>query len=277
MRSEKTPAGRPPRNNATLNHTGLLGGFDFLAADYRKQTFPRHAHEEYLVGVIEGGVHDVWCEGGWWHASRNVVATFAPDQMHHGGTGDEHGWQQTVFYFPQELVQCAMDNDGETLSFHQPFQHSEDISSRLLGLRHLLENQGETLLLQQEVLRTIELVFNRLSKVPPAPHQATPKELEWTRDYIHDNVGNSFQLDELAAVSGLTKRRFIDHFKEKFHLAPYQYVMLTRVRKAKDILKTGGSIAEAAFQAGFSDQSHLTRNFRAIYGATPARYVRQFV
>jgi len=47
-----------------------------------------------------------------------------------------------------------------------------------------------------------------------------------------------------------------------------------RYRRARNLLKAGGSIGDAAFGAGFADQSHLTRNFRAIYGVTPARYVR---
>lgn len=58
MSKNPTPAGRRPRNDATLKHTDLLGGFDYLRADYTKQTFLRHSHEEYLVGVrVNGGMH----------------------------------------------------------------------------------------------------------------------------------------------------------------------------------------------------------------------------
>jgi AraC-like DNA-binding protein len=34
------------------------------------------------------------------------------------------------------------------------------------------------------------------------------------------------------------------------------------------------SISSIAFQAGFADQSHLTRLFRARFGLTPAEYRR---
>ena len=60
---EKPPSvGRPARNQATLKHTHVLGVFDYLKADYSEQTFPRYSHEGYLIGVIEDGVHDVWCQ-----------------------------------------------------------------------------------------------------------------------------------------------------------------------------------------------------------------------
>ena len=45
---------------------------------------------------------------------------------------------------------------------------------------------------------------------------------------------------------------------------------LDQVRRSLD---GGASLAEAAIMAGFSDQSHMTRRFKAGYGLTPARWV----
>ena len=163
MSTLSPPAGRPPRNDATLKHTDLLGGFDYLYADYTKQTFPRHSHEEYLVGVIEDGVHDVWCRGEWWHASKNVIATLSPEETHHGGLGDADAWQQTIFYLPHEVVREAMDDPNSSYSFHQPFKHSPEIAGKLINLRSLLESNTERLLLEQEVLQTVGSVFETLS------------------------------------------------------------------------------------------------------------------
>jgi AraC-like DNA-binding protein len=33
-------------------------------------------------------------------------------------------------------------------------------------------------------------------------------------------------------------------------------------------------LAETAHQAGFADQAHFTRTFKAAFGLTPGRYVR---
>lgn len=275
MPDTHAPAGRRPRNEATLKHTDLLGGFDHLRADYTKQTFPRHSHEEYLVGVIEEGVHDVWCKGEWWHASKDVVATFSPDEAHHGGLGDANAWRQTIFYFPQDIVREAMDCADSTYSFHQPFIHSPVIAERLTNLRSLLETGSDRLLLEQEVLETVGQVFGTLSDAKTKERAIGSKELDEVRDYIQDNIQGTFDISTLADLSGFTKRQFMSRFQKLFHMAPYQYVMLARVRRAREMLQKGASIADAAFEAGFSDQSHLTRNFRAIYGVTPARYLQQ--
>lgn len=275
MPEAHNPVGRRPSNEATLKHTELLGGFDYLRADYTKQTFPRHSHEEYLVGVIEDGVHDVWCKGEWWHASKDVVATFSPDEAHHGGLGDADAWRQTIFYFPQNIVREAMDCADSTYSFHQPFKHSPEIAARLVMLRSLLETNSDRLFLEQEVLETVGQVFESLSDAETEVRTIGKKELGEVHSFIHDNIQGTFDISTLAGLSGFTKRQFMSRFQKQFHMAPYQYVMQTRVRRAREMLQNGASITDAAFEAGFSDQSHLTRNFRAIYGVTPARYFQQ--
>jgi hypothetical protein len=68
-----------------LKHVGVLGGLDYPAAEYRRQDFPRHTHEERLIGLIESGVQDVWCCGQWWHGGPGFVATFALEEPHYGG------------------------------------------------------------------------------------------------------------------------------------------------------------------------------------------------
>src|SRR5258708_4030703 len=85
------PRGRPPQNRAVMKHVGYLGGLDYLTANYRKQNFPKHVHEEYLIGLIERGVHDVWCRGELWHAGVGAIASFAPGEPHFGGAGAELG------------------------------------------------------------------------------------------------------------------------------------------------------------------------------------------
>jgi AraC-like DNA-binding protein len=44
----------------------------------------------------------------------------------------------------------------------------------------------------------------------------------------------------------------------------------TRLRRAADALQRGRSLADAAHEAGFADQAHLTRQMREMMGLTPA-------
>jgi AraC-like DNA-binding protein len=79
-----------------------------------------------------------------------------------------------------------------------------------------------------------------------------------------------------AAVrsSGCSHRRFVGLFRRTLGLAPVTYRRLQRFRRAVDGLSNADSLARLAFDCGFSDQAHLSREFREMAGVTPDQYRR---
>jgi AraC-like DNA-binding protein len=57
-------------------------------------------------------------------------------------------------------------------------------------------------------------------------------------------------------------------------LPPHAYHVQLRVARAARLLAAGAPLSGAAFGAGFADQSHLSRKFKAAYGMTPLQFVR---
>jgi AraC-like DNA-binding protein len=51
------------------------------------------------------------------------------------------------------------------------------------------------------------------------------------------------------------------------------YRTLRRLALARTAIESGQSLARAAAETGFADQSHMTRQFKRTYGLTPARWV----
>ncbi len=54
-----------------------------------------------------------------------------------------------------------------------------------------------------------------------------------------------------------------------FGTSPDRYRTLRRVALARAAIESGQSLAGAAAEAGFADQSHMTRQFKRTYGLTP--------
>ncbi len=54
-------------------------------------------------------------------------------------------------------------------------------------------------------------------------------------------------------------------------ITPVTYMTQLRIARAKKLVREGTSIAEAAVEAGFSDQPHLTRVMKRHMGITPGR------
>ncbi|MEU3961524.1 AraC family transcriptional regulator [Streptomyces buecherae] len=97
-----------------------------------------------------------------------------------------------------------------------------------------------------------------------------PRRLAEVVDFIHAHLARRVTLAELAAVAGVSESHFTRAFKASTGDSPHQYVLQRRLEHARrELVRTDRPIAEIAAEAGFADQSHLTRTMRRHHGATP--------
>ncbi|MHC2296313.1 AraC family transcriptional regulator [Rhizobium mongolense] len=95
------------------------------------------------------------------------------------------------------------------------------------------------------------------------------------RELLESRFSGKITVAELAAVSGLSPRHFIQAFTKTFGEPPHKYVLRLRLNFAEKLLVENVlSIAEIAHLSGFSDQSHLTATMSKHRNRTP-RQVRQ--
>jgi len=109
----------------------------------------------------------------------------------------------------------------------------------------------------------------------PAAHRPAPsraRSLAPVLAHIAAHLGEPLPLAGLAAISGLSVWRFATVFRERIGMAPHRYVNLQRVRHAQALLRQGATLASAASESGFCDQSHLSRRFKRLCGMTPGQY-----
>ncbi|MBV8384284.1 MAG: helix-turn-helix transcriptional regulator [Planctomycetaceae bacterium] len=93
-------------------------------------------------------------------------------------------------------------------------------------------------------------------------------------EYIEEHLDAGPSLEQMAAVARLSPYHFARQFKKATGLLPYQYVILRRVERAKQLLQaqTSLSLAEVAAHAGFSDQSQFSHHFKRLVGVTPRQF-----
>ncbi len=97
-----------------------------------------------------------------------------------------------------------------------------------------------------------------------------PRTLARVVDYVNDSLADPLTLEQLATLAGLSPSHFVTMFKRSTGVAPHQYVLARRIERARALLADPRlPIADVAAQAGFADQSHLTRVLRRHTGLTP--------
>lgn len=92
------------------------------------------------------------------------------------------------------------------------------------------------------------------------------------RDLIGSALESPLSIATLAAAVNLSPHHFARMFKESFGVSPAQYILQARISHAKQLLQGDDTLASIAAQTGFSQQSHMTMQFRRATGATPAHY-----
>lgn len=84
----------------------------------------------------------------------------------------------------------------------------------------------------------------------------------------------SIRVSTLARDLELSRDRFEKRFRAAVGAPPKQLASLFRVRHAIRLHEAGADLTSTALDAGYSDQSHFIREFRAVTGEAPRRFFR---
>lgn len=95
-------------------------------------------------------------------------------------------------------------------------------------------------------------------------------------DYMDAHLPKRVELAYLAKLAGLSPSHFSRAFKASTGMAPYQWQLDARIRRAQtQLLGTEASLDEVAAATGFADAVHFGRTFRKLTGAAPAAWRRE--
>jgi AraC-like DNA-binding protein len=84
-------------------------------------------------------------------------------------------------------------------------------------------------------------------------------------------------MDELESLSGLDRWTLARQFRAAFGTSPSRFRTMRQLDHVRRLLKRSVSLAEASIEAGFADQSHMSRHFKKAYGLTPGAWVSAVV
>ena len=92
--------------------------------------------------------------------------------------------------------------------------------------------------------------------------------------FLDKRRGDPVTLRELETAIASNQHQIIRAFRRHLGITPHAYIMRLQVHRALSLLVDGERIVDAAAEAGFSDQSHLTKHFKRVCGMTPGKYQR---
>jgi AraC family transcriptional regulator len=117
------------------------------------------------------------------------------------------------------------------------------------------------------------LVFGHTSMPERLPRGMLGKRaLQLIRDYVLTHLAEPIEVAKLAKLAGRSSFHFSRVFAKSVGMTPHRYVVHLRLQAAIEHARKGRTgLAEIAADTGFSDQSHLSRWVRRVYGVTPSQ------
>jgi AraC family transcriptional regulator len=126
--------------------------------------------------------------------------------------------------------------------------------------------------LEQEPLALEELVAGLFVS---APERATPRWLAEVREQLHERFHEPLRLADLAARAHVHEVHLAATFRARYGCTLGEYLRRLRLDAAlRQLSATDDPLAAVAQAAGFYDQAHFTKLFRAQVGVPP-RVFRQ--
>jgi AraC family transcriptional regulator len=94
-------------------------------------------------------------------------------------------------------------------------------------------------------------------------------------ELLNDRFTEELHIGEIARAIGVHPVHLARAYRRHYRSTPGDHLRARRLERAASLLTaTAAALADVAIQAGFSDQSHMTRSFGQVFGVTPARYRR---
>ncbi|WP_323762406.1 AraC family transcriptional regulator [Maricaulis sp.] len=243
-------------------------------ADIVATAFSPHRHDTYTFALTTRGVQDFDYRGATRRSQPGAVVVLHPDELHDGRPGAEGGFGYAGLNILPEIL--ARHRPGGGLPF-LPGGVSRD-PALINAVRAMLDLPPQADALDQEsALIDLALALDCLSDAPVATSPVTRAMVEAACDHIRAHSARGVSLDELEGLTGLDRWQLSRDFRTLRGTSPARYLTQRRLDQVRQAIAGGDRLADAAQDAGFVDQAHMSRHFKAAYGITPGQFARTII
>lgn len=259
-----------------------LPGLEIRSSSYQRCSFSKHAHDTWSVGTVLNGQGRFTTRGTTHSIGQGQTVVIPPEELHACNPRSKSLWAYLMFHLSDHLLrEVAKDVYGEHPAdpvFTSQVVSDPEIHCLMVGLFELVKNGATRLEKETAMLTFLSELLVRHAKptVEKLPWIVEPRTVALIKEYLSDNLEKNVSMKELSDHVGVSMYHMLGVFRRAVGMPPHAYQVQMRIKEARKLLLKGYSIADAALETGFCDQSHFTKKFKPSVGLTPRSYIRAY-
>jgi AraC-like DNA-binding protein len=258
---------------------------------YSKRTLYLHWHDEAELTSIRKGAARFQIDDQEAVLAEREIALVPSGAIHTALSVDRRGFWFDAVVFDMNFLTSGMSDvtqieyigrlKGRQLQLPHFIRKTDECHRRVADELHVLLDAARRRCKGYEmgVKGSLYKILSELipqGREAPSNHHRKRHELDRLKlviQYVHDNYAQKLSLDDMAALSNLSKYYFCRFFKACIGKSPVDYLHYYRLLQAEQLLsQTNLKVVDIAHEVGFNDLSSFTRLFHRQTGVTPTRY-----
>lgn len=264
-----------PQDVARFWREPRLHDLECLTARFTRHRYALHSHDTFAIGVILAGAEAYRVGRTRQVAVAGQIVVVDPGEPHDGEPADGF-YAYRMTYPSTELMRSVVaDASGRPTAsvpiFRKPLIDDPELFGHFLSMHVRMDRAPDRLARDEALAGTLALLVRRHAATgfEPPPVRGERDPVGRVCDFLDAHHAEDVDLETLATIAGCTRFHLIRSFRRTLGVTPHAWLVDRRVRTARTQLAAGDRPAEVATAAGFADQSHLTRAFKARTGVTP--------
>jgi AraC-like DNA-binding protein len=234
-----------------------------------------HCHAEYEIFYFIQGDIECRIEGRPYTLTPESLMLIPPNNMHGIIIKSTKLYKRVTFHFLPNILDEAEQKLFLGM-FKKPCRYFPDISGiklneQIEGIKGCEKMEGD---LKKTAFkhRLISLLADvyQLSTKAENPSNMRNERVNAILQYLNSNLTEDISLEHLSQKFYISKNYLNLLFNSETGMTVHRYLQLKRLNIARQEIRKGLSIEEAAYKAGFRDYSNFYRAYKSFFGTKPS-------
>ncbi|WP_374089158.1 helix-turn-helix transcriptional regulator [Methylomicrobium lacus] len=240
------------------------GGSLWIGRAGEPTDFHSHHAVQITLSFSEGGVRFRHPGGNWNTYKAAIIAAHQPHAFEARGE-----FVAMIFVEPESregraLHQICLGEGISSLTYETLELELAALAASYKGAVH-----------DSELVICARFVITKLAAMSTVQVVQLDKRIEQALELLHERIGETVPLAEIADATCLSPDRFRHLFIEQTGMRYRPYVLWLRIEVALTTFASGKNLTEASHAGGFADSAHFSRTFKRMFGIAPSSFQRE--